>query len=214
MYSRHDLAWLNAQGWDEALAQVPPDAQAPLARWRRANWPVVARRTDAGLPAGLVCVGLPLPPDRATGIKPRVALRLHAGGIERHTAALALARAIPAAPAAWRGHLAPLAGFHMRVFGSLAMQAFTGLPYLTGASDVDVLFTPSSRQHLEQGLALLVAASAQVPLDGEIVFPGGAGVAWKEWRDASTGGRKVLVKTIDEVRMAQPGSMLAALEAA
>jgi phosphoribosyl-dephospho-CoA transferase len=213
MYSRHDLLWLNPQGWDEALAQLSNEMRSPVARWQRANWPVVARRRDGGLPAGFVCTGIPLPPDRETGVKPRVALRIAASGIDRRTAPLALARALPAAPLAWRGHLAPLAEAGMRVFGSLAMQAFTGLPYLTDSSDIDVLFTPADRNHFEEGLSLLTEASAHVPLDGEVVFPGGAAVAWKEWRDACQAGRKVLVKTIDEVRLSEPDSMLATLQA-
>jgi phosphoribosyl-dephospho-CoA transferase len=213
MYSRHDLLWLNAQGWDEALAQLPRESQSPVARWRRANWPVVARRHDAGLPAGFACGGIPLPPDPGTGVKPRVALRISADGIERRTAPLALSRALPAAPLSWRGHLAPLAESGMRVFGSLAMQAFTGLPYLTGASDIDVLFSPIDREQLDDGLALLAAAAVHIPLDGEIVFPGGAAVAWKEWRDAYRAGRKVLVKRIDEVRLSEPDLLLAALQA-
>ena len=100
----------------------------------------------------------------------------------------------------------------MRVFGSLAMQSFTGLPYLTDSSDIDVLFAPADRKQLDEGLALLSAASAHVPLDGEIVFPGGAAVSWKEWRDAGEAGRTVLVKTIDEVRLSEPDSLLAMLQ--
>jgi phosphoribosyl-dephospho-CoA transferase len=51
-----------------------------------------------------------------------------------------------------------------------------------------------------------------VPLDGEVVFPGGAAVAWKEWRGAYDSGRKVLVKTIDEVQLSWPEALLATLQ--
>ncbi|GAB3434828.1 malonate decarboxylase holo-[acyl-carrier-protein] synthase [Massilia solisilvae] len=213
MYSRHDIVWLTPDGWSEALAQVPAPLRAPVERWRRANWPAVVRRNDANLADGFVCAGIPLPPDRETGIKPRVALRLRLSSIDRRTGAFALARAVDAAPAGWRAALGLLSDLQLRVYGSLAMQAFTGLDYLTPSSDIDVLFAPTDQVALDAGIALLSHVAERLPLDGEVVFPGGAAVAWKEWRDARGSGRKVLAKRIDEVRLVSPDELAAALEA-
>jgi phosphoribosyl-dephospho-CoA transferase len=102
----------------------------------------------------------------------------------------------------------------VRVFGSVAMQALTGLQYVTATSDVDVLFEPASRAALEDGLALLSRHAAVLPLDGEIVFPGGAAVSWKEWRMAMAHPAKVLVKDLRSVRLADTASLLARLETA
>lgn len=213
MYSRHDLVWLTPDGWNEALAQVPAPLRAPVERWRRANWPAVVRRNDANLADGFICAGIPLPPDRQTGIKPRVGLRLRSSSIDRRTGALPLERAIGSAPPEWRTALGLLSELKLRVFGSLAMQAFTGLDYLTPSSDIDVLFAPGDQVALDAGIALLSHVAQRLPLDGEVVFPGGAAVAWKEWRDARPSGRKVLAKRIDDVQLVSPADLAAALGA-
>jgi phosphoribosyl-dephospho-CoA transferase len=215
MYSRHDLVWLTPQAWEAALAELPLDARAPLDQWPRADWPAVVRRPDAGMPLDEVAIGLALPPDPVTGIKARVALRALTEGITRHEGALPLARAAAAAPDAWRDRLhalatgAPACG--LRAYGSLALQAITSLPYLTPGSDIDLLLAPANRAQLEEGIALLTKYAAQLPLDGEIVFPDGAAVAWKEWSDA---GAQVLVKSMGPVRLAAREELIAALERA
>jgi phosphoribosyl-dephospho-CoA transferase len=78
---------------------------------------------------------------------------------------------------------------------------------------VDVLFHPASRLQLEEGVALLVRHAERLPLDGEIVFPGGAAVSWKEWQMAMTHPAKVLVKDLQSVRLVDTASLLATLGA-
>jgi phosphoribosyl-dephospho-CoA transferase len=54
-----------------------------------------------------------------------------------------------------------------------------------------------------------------LPLDGEIVFPGGVAVSWKEWRQVAVKGgdpdNKVLVKTPDTVKLERVGALAASL---
>jgi phosphoribosyl-dephospho-CoA transferase len=52
-----------------------------------------------------------------------------------------------------------------------------------------------------------------VPLDGEIVFPGGAAVSWKEWQMAMRHPAKVMVKELHTVRLTNTASLLATLDA-
>jgi phosphoribosyl-dephospho-CoA transferase len=47
-----------------------------------------------------------------------------------------------------------------------------------------------------------------LPLDGEIVFPSGDAVAWKEW----AGAERVLVKRASAVRLAPVAELLSTLE--
>lgn len=213
MFSRHDLVWLGDSGWDEALRQVPAQLRDPIVQWWRAGWPAVVRRREAGAGEGEVCVGIPLPPDPVTRIKPRVGLRIGVAGIARHCAPLSLADTLAAAPQAWREPLSTLAPHGVRAYGSLAMQVLTGLPYLTPASDADILFRPANRADLHSGVAAMMRAAERMPLDGEIVFPDGSAVAWKEWRDAAHGHGKVLVKSLGAVRLAPPADLIATLEA-
>lgn len=215
MYSRHDLVWLTAQGWKGANAAARPEDRASLALWERQDWPAVVRRRDIGAPDCTVSLGISLPPASPTAPKQRIALRVSTAHVRRHTPALGLGEAAAAAPGAWRAGLSAMADEFpgLLAYGSLAMQAITGLPYLSPASDVDVLLAPRCCRSLERALALMTAQAQSLPLDGEIVFPSGDAVAWKEWRDAGPRAR-VLVKTIDAVRLAERAALLATLEAA
>ena len=219
MFSRHDLIWLTGSGWDAALRRAVPGQHAAIEQWRRADWPAVVRRADATLAPGRLSLGIPLPPS-PDGVKGRIALDAAHGDVERHSAPLALVDAARAAPERWRPLLDVLASsMALRAYGSLAMQAITRQPYLTLTSDIDLLFLPSDAQTLQAGLALLEQHAAGLPLDGEIVFPSGAAVAWKEWIGAAGDGAgktdaRVLVKDAGAVRLATIGHLLATLEAA
>jgi phosphoribosyl-dephospho-CoA transferase len=217
MYSRHDLVWLTPDGWQSALAQAKPAERQALERWQREDWPAVVRRRDADALPSVVSAGVALPPERDTGIKPRIALRVDASGIARRSPALPIAQVTTAAPPEWRVALDGLTEnaheLELRAYGSLALQSITGLPYLTPSSDIDLLFAPATRAQLGTGIELLTAACGHLPLDGEVVFPNGDAVAWKEWRDAATMGAKVLVKSQYAVRLADPAALLNMLEA-
>jgi phosphoribosyl-dephospho-CoA transferase len=217
MFSRHELAWLTGAGWEAALARALPGQHAAIEQWRREDWPAIVRRADAGLARGQVSLGIALPP-AADGSKGRVALNAQVAEIARRTPALALADAAMAAPARWRALLDELVaesdGLAIQVYGSLAMQAVTGRDYLTPGSDIDLLFSPASHHALGAGIELLAKYAAVLPLDGEIVFPSGAAVAWKEWLDAECDHARVLVKDAAAVRLATTAHLLATLEAA
>lgn len=211
---RHMLVWLSEAGWEAARAAQPRHATA-LTQWQRRDWPAVVRRLDADAAPDEVCLGLPVPPDSA-GVKTRIALRVRTADVARSSAAIELRAALPFS-GAWHARLTALcdeaAPLRFRVFGSLAMQALTGLQYVSPASDVDLLFHPASRQALDDGVALLERHTRHVPLDGEIVFPGGAAVSWKEWQMAMRHPAKVMVKELHAVRLADTASLLAALAA-
>ena len=228
MYSeleRHSLVWLTAAGWEAALASARPEHAAALAQWQRNDWPAVVRRFDASpkaadaadaadAAASDICLGVPLPPD-AAGVKVRIALRVAPSHVARASAALELRSALMAADP-WHDGLAALSDAvpTLRVFGSLAMQTLTGLQYLSPSSDVDLLFHPDSRRQLDTVISLLARHSEHLPLDGEVVFPGGVAVSWKEWLAAITHPAKVLVKELRTVRLADTASLLVTLEAA
>ena len=107
-------------------------------------------------------------------------------------------------------------GIALRVYGSAALQALTGQAYLRGTSDIDLLVEPRDRAQLDASLALLCAYARVLPLDGEIVFPGGRAVAWTEWDAArqSAPGTRVLVKEMERVSLVTTDALLATLEEA
>ncbi|MES2741203.1 MAG: malonate decarboxylase holo-[acyl-carrier-protein] synthase [Pseudomonadota bacterium] len=214
MYHRHDLVWLSQAGWSDAGARAEPRHRAALLRWQQARWPLIVRRADADAGPDQVSLGVALPPDDK-GDKLRIALRADAADIVRSSAPLPIRAVLPALPQAWRLALLALAeesvGLTFRVYGSVAMQALTGLAYLGPDSDIDLLFYPLTEQQLRAGLALLSRHAAALPLDGEIVFPRAEAVAWKEWLAAEASGAKVLVKEQGAVRLAPINLLLASL---
>lgn len=222
MLARHSLAWLTPEGWRQAEAACDAGCRDDIARWRQADWPTIVRRRDAHATDEQCAVGLALPPDPASGYKRRLALQALLAHVAKVLPPLAMKEAIATAPAPWRSPLADLdraarkAGVPLRVYGSLALQALTGQSYLTASSDIDVLCYPVTREQLTAMLALLQATAAQVPLDGEIVFPSGQAVAWKEWLAADNGvtGVRVLVKDDRSVYLAKPSELRDTLEAA
>ncbi len=213
MFSRHELAWLSSRGWDAATERALPGQHAAIEQWRREDWPAIVRRADANLEPGSVSLGIALPPAH-DGSKGRIALNVLKADIARRSPALALADAAKAAPERWRKPLGELAGaMTLQAYGSLAMQAITRQSYLTPASDIDLLFFPPDAASLRAGLVLLEQYAALLPLDGEVVFPSGDAVAWKEWISAGRQGARVLVKDAGAVRLAPMAYLLATLEA-
>jgi phosphoribosyl-dephospho-CoA transferase len=179
------------------------------------------RRSDLDQAPGQVALGLALPPRAEDGRKIRIPCRVAAQEVRRCEAPLPLplAQALGALPR-WDAGLAALAsgaanqGIDLRVYGSLALQVLTGQEYLTATSDIDLLVHPRDAAELDAALALLRTHAAVLPLDGEIVFPGGRAVAWKEWLAARAGapGSRVLVKEMARVSLATTEVLLAALE--
>ncbi|OMG75079.1 malonate decarboxylase holo-[acyl-carrier-protein] synthase [Burkholderia ubonensis] len=184
---RHTLVTLTAAGWaalfarDAALA-----ADAPVCRWAERGWPLVVRRALPGETREFgVPLGIPLPPSAG---KRRVAVSVGADALASVSAPPAFAAVLGAAPDAWRQPLLDLdalgarCGVAGRVFGSLAWQALTGEPYLTGASDLDVFFPLPGAAHAATLLDGLAAIDARAPMrvDGELLRDDGAGVNWRE----------------------------------
>ncbi|MFC0170072.1 malonate decarboxylase holo-[acyl-carrier-protein] synthase [Pseudoduganella danionis] len=213
--ARHQLVWLDASGWQAALATARPEHQHALQQWQHQRAPLVVRRHEPDARADQICLGLPLPPDAVSGNKLRIGLTAARQHIARIKPALPLHLAL-GVDMPWQPALLELASaaqpFGLQVYGSLAMQVLTGLPYLSARSDIDLLFHPRSVAQLEQCMEVLTQFAARLPLDGEIVFPGDQAVAWKEWQLARASQAKVLVKASHGVRLSDTASLLATLE--
>jgi phosphoribosyl-dephospho-CoA transferase len=236
MFARHDLAWLTRDGWQHVLATASPDtpAHAAITRWTNADWPLVVRRRDnaahapapdaphapacAEMQADDAFLGLAAPPDAASGAKLRLPLRVPARHIARHSAPLPLTAVAHSLPAHWQAPFTRLGkasgSLDLRVFGSLALQALTGQAYLRETSDIDLLFRPRSSAELDEGTLLLASYLGELPLDGEIVFPSGQAVAWKEWFTARAHTERVLVKSQSSVKLGTRAELRAELEPA
>lgn len=221
MLQRHSLVWLSQEGWKRATAELPKDCREDADTWCRHDWPAVVRRPDKDALASRsakIALGLSPAPveNKPGGGRKRIAFVASPEDVARTAMPLLLADVMASAPDRWRSSLAELAdageraGVTLRAFGSLAWQHLTSKTCMTARSDVDLLFHPASVQQLDKGLELLSAHASHLPLDGEIVFPNGDAVAWKEWQQArtSSAGCRVLVKNLCGVRLAPAAQML------
>ena len=200
---RHDLVFVSPAGW-RALLETRSDLAAdPLvALWVDKGRPLIGRRAAPGEGPG-VALGLPLPPFAGKG---RLSFVIPAEDIVSVAPPPALSSARRVAPRAWRptlealGELASQRSVEMRVFGSLAWRALTGLDYLTDHSDLDILLyvrPDTDVRRLTADMAVIEAA-APMRLDGELIRDDGAAVNWREFH---ADAREILVKTMRGVAL-------------
>ncbi len=125
-----------------------------------------------------------------------------------------VAEVFESAPYAWQASLRELlalaAKYEVRtgVFGSLAWQWLTGLPYLSSGSDIDIAWELPRHYCVERFLEALADLDARAPmrLDGELVRPDGAAV---NWRELYAGDAEVVLKTAADVVLYPRKSFLA-----
>ncbi len=209
---RHQLVFLREAGWQRLIAEAAGDAerQAVLRRWAGAGWPLVVSRQPCAQPAandpGQLHLGLTTPPGAGPRRWPVVAAwseLLFFAEFPRADQVLPLLSA--SQRPAWRQLLDGLAGLDVpaRVYGSHGWELLTGQPHRRPGSDLD-LYLPV--QHVAQAdalVALLQRADAGLPrLDGELIWPDGAAVAWREWQAWREGQvRDLLVKRLHSVEL-------------
>ena len=200
---RHDLVFVSPEGWRAMLATHGDLAADPLvANWSDQGWPTIGRRAMPGEASG-VALGLPLPPSAG---KKRLCFLLQSGAIISVARPPLLNDVRASAPRPWwpaldrLDELALRHSVEVRVFGSLAWRALTGLDYVTDRSDLDLLLDVGCDTDLDRLVSDLAAIETDGPmrLDGELMREDGAAVNWREFY---AGSGEVLVKSIEGVRL-------------
>lgn len=209
---RHDLVFVREIAWRHLMRVRADLAMDPLvASWVQRGWPLVSRRSTPGDLEG-VPLGLPLPPFAG---KRRISVVLPPGDIVEVASSPPLALASRAAPRDWWSALDALEevarqhAINLRVYGSLAWRALTGLDYLTPSSDVDVLFCLRGTTNV-QGLVAAIGhidSKAPMRIDGELLREDGAAASWREIHE---GASDVLVKTERSVALREASSFMSA----
>jgi phosphoribosyl-dephospho-CoA transferase len=208
-WRRHELLRIAPCFWARVVPHAASTAEARLlAVWADRGWPVIVRRPVEGDPPDLVPVGLPLPP--AAG-KRRIALLVPREEVVERSLPPSLRAVRQCADRDWRPAVDALLavgaahGVAPLAIGSLFWEYRTGLPYLSARSDIDVLWPVSPACNIVSLLAGIAAADrmAAMRIDGEVVFPEGGAVNWRELFNALTDGRaaQILVKSMDFVRL-------------
>jgi len=207
-FDRHRLVYLDSARWTEILDGYPAFREIPaVVDWVAAGYPLIARRPLCDDGAGLVPLGLPLPPSLG---KQRLALAVPPDAILSDAPPPLLGEAAQAAPAAWRATIAALVALDpdTRCFGSLAWAHLTGLPYLSETSDLDLVWQVARADDTARLVAALARIDADAPmrLDGEIVTLMGLAVQWREY---ASDAAELLAKAADGNRMIGRAEMFA-----
>ena len=157
LFHRHDILYLRS---DAELHGEPGDL-AIVRDWIAAGRPVIVCRpgtTSAGIHCGL---SLPFSQGRR-----RLAFQVQPAGVRERRELPRWSECQSRLPASHRfRRLALPEGQDPRIFGSLAWEVMTGLPYLHAASDLDVLYevkTPAELRLLPSALAAVDTASCDV----------------------------------------------------
>jgi phosphoribosyl-dephospho-CoA transferase len=206
---RQQLIRLSGDGWARVL-DAPWDATARncLGLWAARGLPVVVTRQPPS-PDGRVAAGLPAP---ARYRRRRLALAVEPRDVmffDEFPSAGAATRLLPRGVAApWHALLASLAAADCvpRVYGGFGWQAVTRMAYVHAESDLDLLLPVTSAAHADAVAQALARAAWDGPrLDGELLFPDGGAVAWREWHAHRQGrAARVLVKRLHGVALECP----------
>lgn len=213
---RHDLVYLQPAAVFATPCAEPGTAFWSAAQqWIAAGRPLVAARQLAD--SERLLLGLSLP---ATQQRKRLSVSVERSAIAAIRPPLAIADCLSRLQAGQADVLARLAGqaadcsARLGVYGSLAWEALTEESYRHADSDIDLI---CDIDHAGQFAALLPAlqqAAAALPcrLDGELRFPGGNAVAWREIAGLlGQPGAQVLVKGEHEVGLLPVHALIATL---
>ena len=206
---RQQLVRLSGDGWSRVL-DGPWDAteRGCLDLWAARGLPLVVTRQPSRQ-EGRVATGLPAP---ARYRRRRLALSVEPRDVmffDEFPPADAATRLLPRGVAApWRALLATLAAADCapRVYGGFGWQALTRMAYVHAGSDLDLLLAVSSATQADAVAQALAATAWDGPrLDGELLFPDGAAIAWREWHAHRQGrAARVLVKRLHGVALECP----------
>ena len=195
--TRNQLVWLDPAAWAQIEAR-PWDEQAQqiLAHWRAQRLPLVVCRQRPETPPDQLCVGLPAPQQWS---RRRLALTVpldHVTACGNFPGLLPVAQSHPWGAAAFElsESLAAL-GVQAQVYGSHGWQWLTGLAYVHEASDLDLSVLVGSLAQASEVVKRLASTTLHCRIDGEIVFPQGQAIAWRELQQLLQGQTsQVLVK--------------------
>lgn len=201
-FRRHQLVGLSPTGW-AAIQRYSCDIQAQtcLAFWAEKGLPLVVTRQHSGLSKDQIALGLPAPLQwerRRLAFEVPINSLLFFGEFPSATDICPLLP--PATHSSWLALTDCLdaVGADVRVYGSYGWQCVTGLDYLHPCSDLDLrLLVPNIAAAHQVVTALFTASFTSPRLDGELMFPNGNAVAWREWHAWQSGRTdRILVKRL------------------
>lgn len=215
---RHQIARLSPAGWRHLLAgDWDAEARDCLRHWAVQALPVVVTRQSE--PDGdVIALGLCAP---RRWRRRRLALRVPRADVLYFDEFPRLEQLVTQLPSAARPAARRLAaalqahGATARVYGSHGWQHLSGLNHLREDSDLDLWVGVADAEQADAvAAALNEFAVPALRLDGELVFPGDAAIAWREWQAWREGhSRALLVKRLHGASLVTSPGLFEAAEA-
>ena len=213
---RHRLVHIQ----QEALSRLADQAtsaheHAGLMHWADHQLPLVVTRQQAETGTQALNIGLPLP--LAWG-RLRLDFSLRRADVVVYTTFPSLQEVTSTQALPLQGLVDTLEtqGLQALVYGSYGWQTLSGLSYVHEASDLDLLIHVSNTTQADLAAKALSSCEvAPLKLDGELMFPDGSAVAWREWLAWRSGATsQYLVKTLQGAHLTSSLPEPAALSAA
>jgi phosphoribosyl-dephospho-CoA transferase len=213
---RNQLVWLSEPAWQQLLRQAwDAQAQALLQHWQCQQLPLVVCRQRTPDAPQRISLGLPAP---LQWERRRLALDVGTPDIARsgHFPPLAPEVLGPADAAQLRELLQHMQCLQvpLLVYGSFGWQQLSGLPCVRSGSDLDLLARVPDLNAAGQVVWLLQGLKLACRVDGELLFPNGWAIAWREYAQL-IGGRveQVLVKERGGAQLLDMAALRAQLRA-
>ncbi len=194
--NRHDIVELNALGLAMAMRSLAPvnGGAAALAYMRRLiqegtgrPLPGIVRRGDPALPPDAVAVGFSSPA-ASQGARRRASATVLPAGIARQTTPydvfkMPFAGRSPALRAALAIRRTFAGQTGLGIWGSAALEIFTGLPFTHADSDIDLVLRGVRAGAIRACMTEIdrAAGAAGVRADVEIALDNGAGINAREY---------------------------------
>lgn len=207
---RNQLVWLSDSGWKQLLGRKDNawDAEATciLQHWHSIQLPLVVCTQRQRHSPATISLGLPAPEQWS---RRKLALEVLPQAVERTGGFPSLkqvAHSYFAVPAMQNLLTAMQANrVQMQVYGSFGWRFLTGLDYVRSTSDLDL--RAEVPDHATACKVVLALGSLQMPLrvDGELAFPDGSAIAWREYQQWVDGKvDRLLVKSRTSVQLLDP----------
>ena len=225
---RHQLVWLETAAWQRLLAPLPdmspppdmsprdPQSAECLQHWASHELPLVVARRPPGRPIHqadhAVTLGLAAPLHWG---RRRLFVEVRFSDLARMGSFAGAGAITPMLPAPLRedwstfcAGIERITGAEPRVYGSYGWQQLTRLAYVHEGSDIDLLVAVGSAQQADRVAARLEDAPLGAPrIDGELTFPDGTAVAWREWALWRSGNAaQILIKRVAGAALVDAGS--------